>query len=386
MRSAVQGETLRLLAWYDAHRRNLPWREDPTPYHVWLSEIMLQQTRVEAVREYYARFLAELPDIRALSEADEDTCTKLWEGLGYYSRVRNLRKAAIVIEQEYGGVMPGTRKELAKLPGIGDYTSAAIASIAFGEQVPAVDGNLQRIFARRTACGDEMGTPAVREKAEAFFQERIPANRPGDYNQALMDLGAMICQPNGVPKCADCPWEGDCLARSEGRETAFPVPKQKKEKRVEERTVLLVRTEDRVLIRRREETGLLAGLFEFPNEAGHLTEKEAEAVLLQNGQLPLSVRSLPPARHVFTHLVWEMTGYEIRIRTPREGDPCLPEGEKLVPLAEAAAVYAIPSAFAAYRKILYQKKTAEPLATEPSSPPQAAWKRARRSPGSDRKG
>ena len=364
MSGAVQGETLRLLAWYDANRRILPWREDPTPYHVWLSEIMLQQTRVEAVKKYYARFIERLPDIRALSEADEDTCSKLWEGLGYYSRVRNLRKAAIVIEREYGGVMPGTRKNLAKLPGIGAYTSAAIASIAFGEPVPAVDGNLQRIFARR------------------IFQERIPDNRPGDYNQALMDLGAMICLPNGAPKCTDCPWEGDCLARREGREKALPVPKKKKEKRVEELTVLLVRTKDMVLIRKREETGLLAGLFEFPNETGHLTEQEAEALLLQEGLLPLSVRELPPARHVFTHLVWEMTGYEIWVREPREGDPCLPEGEKFVSLPEAAAVCSIPSAFAVYKKILYQRKSA----TEPSAPREGAGRRVRRSPGPDRKG
>ncbi len=382
MSGAVQGETLRLLAWYDANRRILPWREDPTPYHVWLSEIMLQQTRVEAVKKYYARFIERLPDIRALSEADEDTCSKLWEGLGYYSRVRNLRKAAIVIEREYGGVMPGTRKNLAKLPGIGAYTSAAIASIAFGEPVPAVDGNLQRIFARRTACEEEIGTPAVRDAAEVFFQERIPDNRPGDYNQALMDLGAMICLPNGAPKCTDCPWEGDCLARREGREKALPVPKKKKEKRVEELTVLLVRTKDMVLIRKREETGLLAGLFEFPNETGHLTEQEAEALLLQEGLLPLSVRELPPARHVFTHLVWEMTGYEIWVREPREGDPCLPEGEKFVSLPEAAAVCSIPSAFAVYKKILYQRKSA----TEPSAPREGAGRRARRSPGPDRKG
>ena len=192
-----QKETEQLLSWYDARRRILPWREEPTPYHVWLSEIMLQQTRVEAVREHYARFLREIPDIHALASADEDCYLKLWEGLGYYSRIRNMHKAAVEIEERCGGEMPKTAEELVRLPGIGEYTAAAIASIAFGQPVPSVDGNLLRVWARKTASADNIKAPATVKSARAYYAERISRTRPGDYNQALMDLGATVCLPKG---------------------------------------------------------------------------------------------------------------------------------------------------------------------------------------------
>ena len=194
-----------LLDWYDKEGRTLPWRTDPSPYHVWISEIMLQQTRVEAVKGYYERFLRALPDIASLAEAPEDLYLKLWEGLGYYSRVRNLHKAACVIMEEHGGCMPETAAELRKLPGIGPYTSAAIASIAFGERIPAIDGNLLRVFARMTAWQENIKTPASASRAGDYFSGIMPADRPGDFNQALMDLGAMICLPGGLPRCEECP-------------------------------------------------------------------------------------------------------------------------------------------------------------------------------------
>jgi A/G-specific adenine glycosylase len=335
-----------LLAWYDKNRRILPWREDPTPYHVWLSEIMLQQTRVEAVKGYYERFLRVLPDIASLAAAKEEVYSKLWEGLGYYTRVRNLHRAACVICEQYGGVMPGTRAELLRLPGIGPYTSAAIASIAFGEPVPAVDGNLQRIFARVTGYEKEIRTKEARSDAEAWFAERISPSRPGDFNQALMDLGAMICLPNGAPKCSECPWEEICTARRSHRETDLPVLPARKMRKTEHKTVFLVVAEDHILLHKRPDTGLLAGLFEFPNVEGTLTEEEAGAYLASRGIRPDSVTPLPHARHVFTHLVWEMDGFLVRT-----GE--LPEGKDLksADLSELAARYPIPSAFRVYREI-----------------------------------
>lgn len=351
MSGKEQEERARLLAWYDQSRRILPWREDPTPYHVWLSEIMLQQTRVEAVRGYYERFLAALPDIPSLAAAGEEALSKLWEGLGYYSRVRNLKKAAQVIVNDYGGKMPGTREELRKLPGIGPYTSAAIASIAFGEPVPAVDGNLQRIFARRKAYEEPIKTKQAGEQAERFFAARISKDRPGDTNQALMDLGAMICLPNGAPHCEACPWEPFCLARHQGRETALPIMPAKIQKRREEKTVFLISCGDRILLHKREETGLLAGLWEFPNEAGHLSTEEAREVLAREGLLPLSITPLPPARHVFTHLVWEMTGYRVELESLPDPvrHPASPDWQ-FAGRGELAGRYAIPSAFSAFRE------------------------------------
>ena len=221
-----------LLDWYYAERRILPWREDPTPYHVWISEIMLQQTRVEAVKEYYRRFLEALPDVRALAEAEESEYMKLWEGLGYYSRVRNMHKAAVVIMEEHGGQIPGTSQELEKLPGIGSYTAAAIASIAFGEPVPSVDGNLLRVFARMTCSGQNILDGSTKKLAEAWYQERISREAPGDFNQAVMDLGATVCLPNTAPLCLLCPWAELCESHAAGRELEFPVRIKKTKKKV----------------------------------------------------------------------------------------------------------------------------------------------------------
>ena len=266
MTGMSQAQTL--LQWYDEHKRDLPWRDDPSPYHVWLSEIMLQQTRVEAVRGYYARFLEALPTIRSLAEADEDVYLKLWEGLGYYSRVRNLHKAAGQIMREHGGKMPETSGELQKLAGIGPYTSAAIASICFGERIPALDGNLLRVFARLTGYEEDIKSGPAKKAAMQYYLETFPQERPGDYNQALMDLGAVICLPNGAPLCEACPWNGSCVAHARGRETELPVVPAKKKRPVEERTVFLIYYDQRLALRKRPEKGLLAGLYEYPNHGG----------------------------------------------------------------------------------------------------------------------
>ena len=304
-----------LLEWYDSHRRDLPWREDPTPYHIWISEIMLQQTRVETVRGYYARFLERFPDVRSLAEAEEDECLKLWEGLGYYSRARNLKKAAGQIMSLYGGEMPRRAAELRKLSGIGPYTSAAIASIAYGEKIPAVDGNLLRVFSRLALYEQEIRTPAASASAHRFFLEIMPDDRPGDFNQALMDLGSGVCVPGTGAACqadpAACPLSPFCRAYHENRAASLPVMPAGKKRRVDQRTILVIRDGDRVLLRRRPPRGLLAGLYEFPNEEGWLTAPEAVEKARSLGCEPVRISPLEESRHIFTHREWHMQAYEI---------------------------------------------------------------------------
>ena len=356
--------TAPLLAWYDSSRRILPWREDPAPYHVWVSEIMLQQTRVEAVIPYYERFLAELPDIAALAACPEDRLLKLWEGLGYYSRVRNLQKAACQVMEQYDGKLPSEPKLLEKLSGIGPYTAAAIASIAYQVRVPSVDGNLLRVFARLTGYGENILTPAAKKTAQQAYLAVLPKDRPGDMNQALMDLGATVCLPNGAPLCSGCPLSGLCTACREGLQKVLPATEKKAPRRVEARTVLIVRTEDgRILLHRRPAKGLLAGLWEFPNEKGHLTEAEVSSRCAAQGLSAVSVRPLPPARHVFTHLEWDMTGFEVLVclqgpALPGKEPSDAPSSDRektdgiFVPVRLIFSDYALPSAFSAYAALL----------------------------------
>lgn len=360
----MKNDTKKLLDWYDEERRILPWREDPTPYHVWVSEIMLQQTRVEAVKEYYARFLETLPDVAALAAADEDTYLKLWEGLGYYSRVRNLHKAAVTIMEEYDGVIPGTAKELQKLSGIGEYTAAAIASIAFGEPVSSVDGNLLRVYARRELYRESIKDPAAKKLAYDYYMERMPEDRPGDYNQALMDLGATVCLPNGEPECFRCPWADLCEAHKHGVELEVPVVPAKKARRVEYRTVFRVHSGEKLLLARRPDTGLLAGLYEFPNallkETPKMSKKEQMELagsalndfLETTGLTPISTFPLPTAKHIFSHVEWRMTGYDLEVKSlsPVLENPFFPEEHELfVTSLSDLDHYSIPNAFDAYK-------------------------------------
>ena len=339
----MKDDTKALLEWYDKERRILPWREDPTPYHVWISEIMLQQTRVEAVKEYYARFLDTLPDVAALAAADEDTYLKLWEGLGYYSRVRNMHKAATVIMDEYGGAIPGTAKELQKLPGIGEYTAAAIASIAFGEPVSSVDGNLLRVFARRTLYRESVKEPAAKRAAYDYYMERMPEERPGDYNQALMDLGATLCLPNGTPECFRCPWEGLCEAHRSNAEMEVPVVPAKKARRVEQLHVYRVHCGEELLLAKRPEKGLLAGLYEFPNSSDACAP---EKWLAAHGLNAISLFPLPKAKHIFSHVEWHMTGFDIEVASL---DPVRTQPPFLVVPLKDFEQYSIPAAFEAFK-------------------------------------
>lgn len=338
-----------LLMWYDAGRRILPWREEPTPYHVWLSEIMLQQTRVEAVKPYYDRFLKALPDIASLAAVEEERLLKLWEGLGYYNRARNLKKAAEILVSEYGGEMPDDYEKIEALPGIGSYTAGAVSSIAFGRARPAVDGNVLRIFSRLRADERDILSAKVKKSVEDELLDVMPKDRPGDFNQALMELGAMVCIPNGAPKCGECPWKELCLARAKGLTAAFPKKAKKKPRTIEEKTILVIQDAERVALRKRPGKGLLAGMYEFPSLEGHCEEAGVSAYLKEIGFLPIRIRKLPPAKHVFTHKEWHMTGYLIRVdELAAKGLGQEPAGFVFVEPEQTRTDYPIPSAFAAY--------------------------------------
>lgn len=336
-----------LLTWYDAGRRILPWREEPTPYHVWLSEIMLQQTRVEAVKPYYDRFLQRLPDITSLASVDEEELLKLWEGLGYYNRARNLKKSAMQIVAEYGGAMPSDYEKLVKLSGIGSYTAGAIASIAFGQAVPAVDGNVLRILSRLRLDDRDILDARVKRSIEEELKGIIPKDRPGDFNQALMELGAVVCVPNGSPKCGECPWEELCEARRQDKTSQYPKKSPKKPRSVEKKTILVIQYGRQIALNKRPDHGLLAGMYEFPSMDGHRSEEQVLEYLKKSGVVPLRIRKLEPSKHVFTHKEWHMTGYLIRV------DDLSGMGEyEFVDPAEMKSKYPIPSAFAAYMELI----------------------------------
>ena len=307
-----------LLPWYDAGHRDLPWRRDREPYHIWLSEIMLQQTRVEAVKGYYARFLEALPTIEALSRCDDDALHKLWEGLGYYSRVRNLKKAAIAITENHGGVFPATFKEVLALPGIGDYTAGAVCSIAFGLPTPAVDGNVLRVIARITDDDTPIDLPAykkaVREQLEAIYPKRA-----GDFTQALMELGATLCGPNWAPRCEECPCREFCLAHKNGTAENLPVKLPKKGRRMEDMTLFVASCDGRYAIRKRPSEGLLADLWEFPHVPGKLDTAEAMEAAQQLGLRPVEIFRSLDRKHIFTHIQWQMRGYFLEVTECTEG-------------------------------------------------------------------
>ncbi|MBE6546983.1 MAG: A/G-specific adenine glycosylase [Ruminococcaceae bacterium] len=333
-----------LLSWYRKNRRPLPWRENKDPYRIWLSEIMLQQTRIEAVIPYYHRFLAEAPTIQALSELSDERLMKLWEGLGYYSRARNLKKAAQTVMNEHGGKMPRSFAELRSLSGIGDYTAGAISSIAFGLPEPAVDGNVLRVLMRLCGREDDVAAASTKKAVTEALRTVYPSGQEaGDLTEALMELGEHVCIPAGVPKCEQCPWQAVCLAHREHRETELPKKSPKKEKRKEELTVLLLFCDGKIGLQKRPENGLLAGLWEFPNLPGRLSAKEATDLLVQRG---ISVKEVFPsirASHIFTHVVWEMSGLTVLCDQPNDSLFWFTP-------KELTAKIALPTAFRAYRK------------------------------------
>lgn len=336
-----------LLAWYDAGHQDFPWRTQPTPYRVWVSEIMLQQTRIEAARAYFTRWMDALPTVAALAEAGESQYMKLWEGLGYYSRVRNLHRAAVEICARYDGELPADYGQLLALPGIGEYTAGAIASIAFGLAVPAVDGNVLRVFARLQNDPTPVTNPAHRRTVRQQLAAQMPADRPGDWNQALMELGERVCLPNGAPLCDQCPWVSFCAAHRAGTTARVPVRDAPKARRIEPRTVLLLRYGEQVGLARRPDKGLLAGMWEFPALDGALPESAVVGQLRERGWAVQSVQYLCAAKHVFTHVEWHMNGYEVQLTQP-------PAETGLTFVAPAALRrdYALPSAFRAFLAFL----------------------------------
>lgn len=380
-----------LLAWFAGHARVLPWRTEPTPYRVWVSEIMLQQTRVEAVKPYFERFTTALPDVASLSECPEDELLKLWEGLGYYNRVRNMQKAAVTVMEEYGGKLPADYEKLCGLKGIGSYTAGAIASIAYGIAVPAVDGNVLRVVTRVTADDTDIMKPSFRRAVEKSLLEmmrelkvsdavekslfvhmtgavsevrhgsaNVPdaqsapgqrgVNIPGALNQALMELGATVCVPNGTPLCAECPWKELCIAKKTNRIAELPVKSRAKARKIEERTVLILRDGEKVAIRKRPAKGLLAGLYELPNVEGRLSTDEVLVRVKEQGFVPLRIEKLTEAKHIFSHIEWHMTGYAILVEEAGFADENAVGEENLlfVDAKDARERYAIPSAFGAY--------------------------------------
>ena len=343
-RNLLRDCAARLIPWYRSVRRELPWRQDPTPYQVWISEIMLQQTRIEAVIPYYGRFLAELPDVAALAEVPEERLLKLWEGLGYYSRARNLKKAARLVMDEYGGELPRKAAELKKLPGVGDYTAGAIASIACGEPEPAVDGNVLRVVMRVSACADDVLSQKTRSRVTDALREIYPCGEEaGLLTEGLMELGETVCLPNGEPRCSECPLAALCLARKEKLTAELPRRSPPKERRVEEKTVLLLRCGGRYALRRRGENGLLAGMWEFPALPGRLSAEAVRAALEAEGFAPREIHPCGESKHVFTHIEWHMTGYFVDLS--RQSGECVWKTPE-----EIRAGCAIPTAFKAYLK------------------------------------
>lgn len=340
-----------LLPWFDESKRILPWRSEPTPYRVWVSEIMLQQTRVEAVKAYFERFMKALPTVEALAECEEEKLLKLWEGLGYYNRVRNLQKAAKQMVESGELVFPEDFQTLQKLPGIGSYTAGAISSIAFGRCAPAVDGNVLRVLSRVLLFEEDVLSQKAKRKMEELVLSIIPKERPGDFNQALMELGAMVCIPNGEPHCTECPLQGICGAYKNNRIQDLPVKVKKIKRKTQEKTVLLLLSEKKVALRKRESKGLLAGMYEFPNLEGHLSKEEVLDWVKEQGMEVVHIEPLEDAKHIFSHVEWHMKAYALLLSGWQEiakdkNDLLFVEPE------ETRNQYPIPAAFLAYTRYM----------------------------------
>lgn len=340
-----------LLLWYERNKRILPWREDKDPYRVWVSEIMLQQTRVEAVKPYFDRFMKELPDAAHLAAAGEERLLKLWEGLGYYNRVRNMQKAAAIIMEDYGGSFPKDYEALVKLPGIGDYTAGAISSISFEKCVPAVDGNVLRILSRLLLYEEDVLSLKAKKEAKKALEPLMPKRRCGDFNQALMELGATVCVPNGAPHCIQCPWKALCLAHKEECWQDYPRKSAKKPRKIEEKTVLIVGDAERILLHKRPPKGLLAGMYELPSIDGYEDEAAVIKEVRRMGFSPLRIWRSGEAKHIFTHKEWHMKGYGILVEPVDFMPGSFYKEDRdyvMVSREETMQAYPIPSAFSAF--------------------------------------
>lgn len=346
-----------LLTWYDQGHRILPWRLSKNPYYIWISEIMLQQTRVEAVKPYFERFIHEFPTIEAVANAEEEQLLKMWEGLGYYNRVRNIQKTAKILMAEYDGIIPADYNVLKSFPGIGNYTAGAVSSIAYNVVAPAVDGNVMRVISRIEERTDDIMRQSSKTSVEQALLNVMPQQRAGDFNQALMELGASICVPNGAPICDACPVRNLCGAYVHNRIDELPVKSQKKARKIEYRTVLLIQDGNKVAIHKRDNKGLLAGLYEFPNILEQMSEQEAINYVKKIDLIPLQVSRLEDSKHIFSHIEWRMRGYSIKVASLDSVSYYNNENNELenlifVDQRETEDHYAIPAAFSAYTKYL----------------------------------
>ena len=326
-----------LLSWYYANKRDLPWRQDKDPYHIWVSEIMLQQTRVEAVKGYYARFLQALPTVEALANADDEALHKLWEGLGYYSRVRNLKKAAQAIMTEHDGVFPGEYEKVLALPGIGEYTAGAVCSIAFNQPKAAVDGNVLRVASRLLGDDTPIDNPAFKKRTKQLLEQVYP-EAAGDFTQALMELGATICGPNRKPDCENCPCRAFCQGYKTGTAESLPIKTPKAKRRQEDMTVFILNCDGRYALQKRPDFGLLAGLWQFPNMPGKLKTEDAIGKVEELGLIPKEIIRQVEKKHIFTHIQWNMSGVYMEVREAA-GEFCWLTAE------EVDARAALPTAF-----------------------------------------
>ncbi len=332
-----------LLDWFYKNRRSLPFRNDPTPYHIWISEIMLQQTRMTAVLPYYERFIKELPTPAALAGCDTDRLHKLWEGLGYYSRADNLKKAAGVICSQFGGELPGDYNALLSLPGIGPYTAGAIASISFGIPVPAVDGNVLRVFSRLYNDRADISLAVTKGRVTERVLKEMPNDKAGDFNQALMELGALLCVP-GEPKCSQCPLRDLCIANAAGTAASLPAKTEKKPRRIQPVTAFLIRSPKGLLLQKRPPSGLLKGMWQPYTEERVLNENDALAFIQQFLPGAVLTAPLPPAKHIFTHIEWHLNGWSAETDTAPEIPGTI--------WTHTPEDYAIPNAFRAYKPLL----------------------------------
>lgn len=336
-----------LLQWYQEHKRDLPWRKTKDPYLIWLSEIMLQQTRVEAVKPFFERFRKELPEVKDLATVSEDKLLKLWEGLGYYNRVRNMQKAAIQIMERHGGNFPDTFEDIQSLTGIGSYTAGAISSFAYGIPKPAVDGNVLRVLSRITESYEDIAKASVKTAMESTLEKVMPKDAAGDFNQALIELGATVCVPNGNPKCEQCPVAHLCQAYLHGTWNELPVKSKAKERKIEKKTVFIFKDGENVAIHKRDKKGLLAGLYELPNVKGHLTQEEALTYSRQIGLAPIHIQELGVAKHIFSHVEWQMIGYSIRVD---ELEKSCTEDMLFIHPEQVEQEFPIPAAFEKYTR------------------------------------
>ena len=332
-----------LMTWYDAAKRVLPWRLHPDPYHIFISEIMLQQTRMETVLPYFERFVKQVPNFQTLASIDEDELYKLWQGLGYYRRAANLKKAAQMVIKDYGGILPASYSELLKLPGIGEYTAGAIASTAFQQSVIAVDGNVKRVIARLKGIHESVSDPLIDRLIKTVVMDLMPQNRPGDYIQALMELGALVCLPSGSPHCDLCPWQSHCVTNLAKDFDLVPLKVAKTARKSEQKTILILQYLDTVYLHKRPSKGLLSHLWEFLTLDGQLSLEEVKQYVSSRGFAWDNITVLPIRKHVFSHIEWQMVGFLVRLSAP----VALLEG-LFVFLEELTAHYSIPSAFQGY--------------------------------------